>query len=457
MLKYIFLFIIPFSAFGQISKNVNLLFNWNDTTLVGSSQYDNTYNEVWGVAINGREYAIIGSTAGTHIFDVTDPVNAYLADFVPGAAQGGGIVHRDYDDYKGFLYMVCDEGASTLQIADLNYLPDSVKVVYDSDALFKTSHNTFIDTAKAKLYVCGPGKNSSIQSLFVYSLKDPVNPKFIYSYSGTDYVHDCYVRNDTAYLNAGAEGLRIVDFSDTLTYVTLGSLTTYPYQGYNHSGDLSENGKYYIFCDENAGNDLKIYDVSDPSDLKLMDTFNSGVDPGSIVHNVLIKGDFAYCSYYFDGARIFYIGDPSNVVQTGYYDTYPENDYNMLYKGSWGVFPYLPSGILLAADMQYGLFVLDPIMALNAIPEQEYISSDLDVYPNPFSEKIIIKGFSPYNSFQHAEIFSMDGRKLFEFFNDMPQESYCVTVPQYIETGILILKISTQKNIFVKKLVRVSD
>ena len=38
--------------------------------------YDNTYNECWGFKINDHEIAVIGSTAGTHFFDVTDPQNS---------------------------------------------------------------------------------------------------------------------------------------------------------------------------------------------------------------------------------------------------------------------------------------------------------------------------------------------------------------------------------------------
>ena len=34
-------------------------------------------------------------------------------------------------DYNGYLYAVCDENASSLQIMDLSYLPDSVHLVYD--------------------------------------------------------------------------------------------------------------------------------------------------------------------------------------------------------------------------------------------------------------------------------------------------------------------------------------
>ena len=60
-------------SFSQISQNVNLLYNWNEDSLIGSKEYDNVYNEIWGVVVDGREYAIIGSTYGTHFFDVTSP------------------------------------------------------------------------------------------------------------------------------------------------------------------------------------------------------------------------------------------------------------------------------------------------------------------------------------------------------------------------------------------------
>ena len=65
---------------AQVSENVNLLYNWNEDTLVGSKAYDNIYNEIWGVVVDDREYAIIGSTYGTHFFDVTSPQSSYEVD-----------------------------------------------------------------------------------------------------------------------------------------------------------------------------------------------------------------------------------------------------------------------------------------------------------------------------------------------------------------------------------------
>ena len=129
-LNIIFIFLVfTHLTFSQISQNVNLLYNWNEDSLIGSKEYDNIYNEIWGVVVDGREYAIIGSTYGTHFFDVTTPENSHEVGFVMGRVVGPEIIHRDYHDYKGYLYAVSDEGPSSLQIIEISNLPDSVHVV----------------------------------------------------------------------------------------------------------------------------------------------------------------------------------------------------------------------------------------------------------------------------------------------------------------------------------------
>jgi len=337
---------------AQDSMNVSLLFQWNDVTLPSSSAHNNRYNEIWGVAINGREYAIIGSTMGTHIFDVTDPNNVDTAAFIPGAVQGSQIIHRDFHDYNGYLYIVADEGISTLQIADLSYLPDSVVVVYDSNSLFSRSHNIFIDTATARLYTCGGNNNNGIR---VFSLADPVNPVELVNFFTSETAHDIYVRNDTAFVNNGTSGLFIYDFTNVITPQLIGSLTSYLQQGYNHSGWLNDEGTIYALADETFGMDIKMLDVSDLSNISVLDTIGSDVHPLSIPHNLIIKGNLLFASYYNDGLYIFDISDPGNPVITGYYDTSTEPHVQGNYRGAWGVYPFLPSGIVLISDMQNGL------------------------------------------------------------------------------------------------------
>ncbi|HIL66964.1 MAG TPA: T9SS type A sorting domain-containing protein, partial [Flavobacteriales bacterium] len=83
-----------------------------------------------------------------------------------------------------------------------------------------------------------------------------------------------------------------------------------------------------------------------------------GVDANSIAHNLIIRDNFVYVSYYHDGLQIFDITDPNNPIKAGYYDTYLPDNHNG-FAGNWGVDPLLPSGIILASDVQSGLFVLE--------------------------------------------------------------------------------------------------
>lgn len=384
-------------------ENANKLFHWNDSSLVGSWAYDNVYNECWGVQINGKEIAIIGSTAGTHFFDITDPSNSTEVGFVAGAYTGNGVIHRDYHDYQGYLYIVCDEGPSTLQIIDISDLPNSISTVYDSNQLFARAHNIFIDTATAKLYACA--SNVAMQ---VYSLADPINPLLLHSYTDVGHVHDAYVRNDTAYLNCGNDGFRIVDFHyldlpGSMAPVQLASLTSYPDAGYNHSGWLNDEGTIYAMQDENHGADVKILDVSDFSNISVLSTFSSGVDSQSIAHNGIIKDNLLYLGYYHDGLRVFDISNPSNPLQVCMYETYTSNDHNS-YKGAWGVYPYFSSGNIVISDMQEGLFIVNCSMPNLA----DRFNYETLLFPNPAQNKISI--INPKATI--FELFNIQGKKV---------------------------------------------
>ncbi|HIO67251.1 MAG TPA: choice-of-anchor B family protein [Flavobacteriales bacterium] len=382
--------VFQLSAFAQGSSNVSLVYHWNDTSLLSSWAHNNRYNEIWGLAEGGREYAVIGSTMGTHIFDITDPANVDTAVFIPGAATGLSIVHRDFHDYNGYLYIVCDEDSqltlSTLQIVDLSFLPNSAPVVYNSNALFRNSHNIFIDSTNARLYACGVRPSGN--RLEIYSLADPVNPVLIETYDKGR--HDIYVRNDTAYLNDGNQGFFVVDFETPGNPISLGSLTSYIDSGYNHSGWLSDDGSVYALADENFGHSIKLLDVSDLSNMSVLSTISSGVAPLSIPHNLIIKGSILYASYYNDGLYIFNIADPLNPVGTGYYDTSAEPHVDGNYRGAWGVYPSLPSGLILVSDMQNGLFVLDGSAATGIDNSMEQSKQHTEIYPNPFKESLSI-------------------------------------------------------------------
>ena len=359
--------LLSFPLHAQISDGIDSVFNWDDPSIVGSMVYDNSYNEIWGFVSNGREFGVIGSTKGTHIFDLSNTDSVYEAAYVAGRVQGIQIIHRDYHDYQGYLYVVADEGVSSLQIIDLQYLPDSVQLVYDSDSLVMTSHNIFIDSATAHLYVCSKSGATGppFTAMTVYSLTNPVDPGWLYDYTDVGHVHDVFVRKDTAYIHAGPQGMRVVDFTAIPGgHTVLGSLTIYPDQAYNHSGWLSEDGSIYAFADEAHGMDVKICDVTDLSDIKVISQINSGFHDSSMAHNLIFKGDYLYIAYYHDGLQIYNLSDPANPVRTGYYDTYLKTDHTS-FRGAWGVYPFLSSGRILISDMQTGFYVVDATEAIN--------------------------------------------------------------------------------------------
>jgi len=153
-----------------------LLGTWSDESLIGSNFYNNIYNEVWGITFGGREYAIVGSTAGTHFIDVTDPSMAFEAHFVAGASQGGQIIHRDFHDKNGILYSVSDEGSSSLQIIDFRGLPDTVEVIYDSDSLIRNTHNIFIEGNTMYAFATFGATNGGY-AMRLFDISNPAQPE----------------------------------------------------------------------------------------------------------------------------------------------------------------------------------------------------------------------------------------------------------------------------------------
>ena len=448
------------AAFAQIPYNIDLLYNWTDDSLIPSIYYNNTYNEVWGFVHENREYAVIGSSMGTHIFDVTDTENVEEIDFIEGKFVGEYVVHRDYHDHNGYLYMVCDEGESSLQIASLHSLPDSLTLVYDSDELFQTSHNIFIDTATTKMYVCVPRHtNGTYNGLEVYDLANPVEPELLTIYNDY-YAHDVYIKNDTAYFHGQEDGFFVVDFSDTDAPQLIGSLTDYDEfgQGYNHSGWLSEDGDFYFSTDENHGLDIKVMDISDLSDIKVISLLNSGVSESSMAHNVMVRGNYLYVAYYHDGLQIYDITNPYIPYKISDYKTYLPTDHES-YRGAWGVYTGLPSGKILVSDMQYGLFVFDVGLHPTSIGEiTNLITSEkkISICPTIVSQSMHIDIDVQLETDALIQLFDVTGKAVFSHkFEVVPhQNNYEVALPNNLPIGYLFCTIQTDSEYFSNKILK---
>jgi choice-of-anchor B domain-containing protein len=145
--------------------------------------------------------------------------------------------------------------------------------------------------------------------------------------------------------------------------MTLLGTGIYPNVSYCHQGWLSEDRRFLYVDDELDEKTQKVattttyvFNVEDLTDPKYLTSFTSGRT--SIDHNAYVRGRFIYEANYTSGLRVFDLLDPMNVIEVGFFDTRPEEDV-IEFRGAWGVYAGLPSGVVLVSDMQRGLFVLD--------------------------------------------------------------------------------------------------
>jgi hypothetical protein len=258
----------------------------------------------------------------------------------------------------------------------------------------------------------------------VYSLANPVAPSFLRALDQDDAsiqtVHDMFVRNDTVYASCGNDGLHIYKFNSNNTFTQIGSLTNYaPFgQGYNHSSALTADGNILIFADEVPPNlAVKSVDVSDFNNITVLDTFRSTYPTIATPHNLYIKygmNDRVIVAYYQDGIQIFDISNPSNVTRTGFFDFAPLNCPacpNPNYSGCWGAYVDLPSGIILASDMQDGLFILKSVGAMD-VPSVPIAGSSLSVHPNPFTHDFKVNLSLAFSENIYFELCNITGKVL---------------------------------------------
>ena len=423
-------------------EELDLLSQWSDSSIPGSALYNNAYNEVWGFAINGHEYAVLGTTLGTHFFDVTDPENIFEKDFYAGADSGPVIIHRDYHDYNGYLYAVSDEGESTLQIFDISNLPEEISLVYDDNDILERVHNIYIDTTAGKMYACAAkGGDSAYKAVKIYSLEDPTDPQKIGQYGvvggqSFGHVHDAYVENDTAFFNTGGDGLFVIDFSgDDPELIDYFSSVDYPQAGYNHSGWLTEDKEYYYFADETHGTSMKIVKTNGFNELEIIGTFDAGkANEFSIPHNQIVHDGFLYVSYYYEGIQIFDIADPENPVNVYGYTT-SNIDPKASYEGAWGVYPFLPSGNIIVSDMQEGLFVFKCIGENCGDPasSDDIESKELNLFPNPTSGSFSI---SSTVDIRTITLYSING----EMLGELEGESNIFMLPSFVSDGVYFVE-----------------
>ena len=355
MMKFIYTLLLTLISISAFSQD---LFNME---LVATVNTDSKANDIWGfVDGSGIEYAIMGTRDETFIYDLSVPEDPQEILRIPGNYT----VWRDFKDYNNFIYGTADAGDQGLLIIDMNAPQDSIPWQYYNEEItvkgltsnWGNCHNLYIDD-DGLAYFSGCDFNNG--GVIIFDLNpDPWIPTF----AGTgiaQYSHDNFSRDSIIYsadIKAGT--FTIQDVRDLNNPILLIEESTTSEKAHNIWP--SDDGKYVFTTDETSFGNLDAYDVSDPNNVELLDFYRPERSKGDpvIPHNTHYLNGYLVTSWYTEGIVIVDGNKPDNLVPVAQYDTYDPNSFG--FNGCWGAYPYLPSGLVIGADIQSGLFVLQP-------------------------------------------------------------------------------------------------
>ncbi len=353
------LFVAPAAAQdnGPTSKNIELLAQFNPGL---ESGFD--YNDIWGYAAGGREYAIMGAVNGVWFIDVTDPRNPVTVDFVAGPHS----TWRDIKTHEQYAYVVHDairpssELKTGLYIIDMSGLPEKVELVgiFDQEMKNGTAHNLYIDSGVA--YLAGSNPH---EMLITMNLVNPREPQILNVFSDV-YWHDVVVNKNMIFGSAIRNGFYAATTNvpgqiDDMQQFELPDV-------YLHNIWMTDDNNFIAISEEHHGAAMRFWDISDLDNPE--EVLKYVIDDVAVPHNAHIRGDYAYVSYYFDGLKIFDLHNRRAPSEVAYYDTYPWTNPGQRvvnpvldnpFEGAWGVYPDLPSGNILVSDISAGLLVLE--------------------------------------------------------------------------------------------------
>jgi len=345
---------ITISAQDVPSYNIELLANEG---LLGGENG----NDCWGyVDSSGTEYAILGTTLATYIYSLEDPTAPILRARIPGVNS----TWRDIKDHNEYLYVTADRGTDGVLVINMENAPDSISFSFFKPTVTVAgqtgevgrSHNIYI-TDEGYMVLAGSNFYSGTPIFFDLNA-DPEEPPFLGASRNT-YAHDVFAENNKLYSSDIYAGeMTVHDYTDPTDIVALGSATTST--TFTHNAWPTADDASAFTTDERPGAFVDGFDVSDPTTIRFLDKFrpDATFEDQSIPHNTHVLGDHLATSWYRDGVVLTDVSRPNNMIEVGIYDTY--NGQGDGFDGCWGTYPFLPSGLLIASDINSGLYIFQP-------------------------------------------------------------------------------------------------
>ncbi len=326
-------------------------------TLLSNVRIAERGSSIWGwTSPTGEEFALLGTELGLRIYSLKNPTDPEEVYFVKGTKN----IWREIKTLDNFCYVVT-EASDGLLIVDMSKAPNEfrhkfVKEFPDANGNIHTVHSahTIFADEKNFLYLAGARPIGS-GCVILDAGQDFWNPVYIHDINET-YFHEVFVQNDILY---GAEIfaglLSIRNIKDRNSPQFLNDARTK--KNFTHSVWKETSRNILYSADEVSGAPVEIWNIDDFRRLKKIGEWQiqKPWDQSSIPHNVFHKDGRLYVSHYTEGVRILDTQDPENLVEVAYYDTYHGVDVG--FHGCWSIYPFFKNNVLIASDIEGGLFV----------------------------------------------------------------------------------------------------
>ena len=283
--------------------------------------------------IGGQPYAFLGSGGGVYALDVSQPGNPQIVSdairtqgVIVGLHASGNILYVAAFDSGLFIYDVSDPARpallSTLQaegavwdmavqgqytyVVDDHYPTSSLSVVDVSDPSHPEIMGHYEHTWRAfRVAVQGNYAYLDGEALVTVDISDPANPKEVSRFQ--PYGRPAIGDDGRLYLAAGyRSGIQVLDPQADGNQLLLG---TYDTPGECEAMAVREGYAYVA----DGGMGLRVYDVSDPSDIQEV----GSIPTGGHAMDVSLMGEYAYVADYNGGLRIVDISQPGSPGEAG--------------------------------------------------------------------------------------------------------------------------------------------
>jgi hypothetical protein len=161
--------------------------------------------------------------------------------------------------------------------------------------------------------------------------------------------------------------------------------------------------------------------------------------------------------YIIENINLYTLSGLDNINANSIYDLYIMFNQNLTKCDIKSVCDYLasPNGDVIVVANAPGCYSEDEVLAECTVEldETDIQTSQYTIYPNPFSERITIEipEFGKKNSIYTLSIFNIKGQLIKQLQLSKPQETVDITE---LNTGIFFMKIISQDNVFVGRIVK---